>query len=61
MGIGYTGKIVRKIVWLFLIGVVGAAGWFAQGDLRLFCPAPFDISYERLGKVTEAFRQLGLG
>jgi UPF0755 protein len=29
VGIGYTGKIVRKIVWLFLIGVVGAAGWFA--------------------------------
>jgi len=27
--IGYTGKIVRKIVWLFLIGVVGAAGWLA--------------------------------
>ena len=39
----------------------GAAGWFAQGDLRLFCPAPFDISYERLVKVTEAFRQLRLG
>jgi hypothetical protein len=39
----------------------GAAGWFAQGDLRLFCPAPFDISYERLVKVIEAFRQLGLG
>ena len=29
MCIGYTGKIVRKIVWLFLIGVVGAAGWLA--------------------------------
>jgi hypothetical protein len=39
----------------------GAAGWFAQGDLRLFCPAPFDISYERLVKVTQAFRQLRLG
>ena len=48
--------------WLRFRGYFeGAAGWFAQGDLRLFCPAPFDISYERLVKVTEAFRQLRLG
>jgi hypothetical protein len=39
----------------------GAAGWFAQGDLRLYCPAPFDISHERLVKVAETFRQLQLG
>lgn len=48
--------------WLRFRGYFeGAAGWFAQGDLRLFCPVPFDISHERLTKVAEAFRDLRLG
>jgi len=38
VGIGYTGKIVRKIVWLFLIGVVGAAGWLAWALLMPVAP-----------------------
>jgi UPF0755 protein len=38
VGIGYTGKIVRKIVWLFLIGVVGAAGWLAWALLMPAAP-----------------------
>jgi UPF0755 protein len=36
--IGYTGKIVRKIVWLFLIGIVGAAGWLAWALLVPVAP-----------------------
>jgi hypothetical protein len=48
--------------WLRFRGYFqGAAGWFAQGDLRLFTPIPFDISYERLTKVAEQFRDLRLG
>jgi UPF0755 protein len=36
--IGYTGKIVRKIVCLFLIGVVGAAAWLAWALLMPIAP-----------------------
>jgi hypothetical protein len=48
--------------WLRFRGYFqGSAGWFAQGDLRLFTPIPFDISYERLTKVAENFRELRFG
>ena len=39
----------------------GAAGWFAEGDLRLFTPVPCDISHERLTKVADYFREQRLG
>jgi len=38
VGIGYTGKIVRKIAWILLIAVVGAAGWFAWALLMPVAP-----------------------
>jgi hypothetical protein len=39
----------------------GAAGWFASGDLRLYCPVPTDISYDQFTAVASAFRELNLG
>jgi hypothetical protein len=48
--------------WLRYRGYFAAsAGWFAFGDLRLFSPEPVDISYERLAKVAEGFREVRLG
>ena len=38
VGIGYTGKIVRKIAWILLIAVVGGAGWFAWALLMPVAP-----------------------
>jgi hypothetical protein len=39
----------------------GAAGWFASGDLRLYCPVPSDVSYDRFLLAAAAFRELRLG
>lgn len=48
--------------WLRFRGYFqGSAGWFADGDLRLYSPVPFDISHERLTKVVDAFREIRMG
>jgi hypothetical protein len=48
--------------WLRFRGYFGScAGWFASGDLRLFCPIPSDISYGQLAAVAASFRELRLG
>jgi len=39
----------------------GAAAWFTDGDLRLFCPVPSDIPYDRAAVVASEFRSLNLG
>jgi len=50
------------IEWLRFRGYFeGSAGWFASGDLRLFCPIPADIRYEQFMAAVAAFRDLKLG
>jgi hypothetical protein len=39
----------------------GSAGWFASGDLRLFCPIPADISHTQFTAAVAAFRDLRMG
>jgi hypothetical protein len=50
------------IEWLRFRGYFeGSSGWFASGDLRLFCPIPADIRYEQFIAAVAAFRDLRLG
>jgi hypothetical protein len=50
------------IEWLRFRGYFeGSAGWFASGDLRLFCPVPSDIPYEQFMAAIAGFRDLRLG
>ena len=50
------------VEWLRFRGYFeGSAGWFTSGDLRLFCPIPGDISYDKFAATAAAFRQLRLG
>lgn len=37
------------------------AGWFASGDLRLFCPIPADVAHAQFAATVAAFRDLRLG
>jgi hypothetical protein len=39
----------------------GCAGWFASGDLHLFCPIPADISHRQFMSAVAAFRELRMG
>jgi hypothetical protein len=48
--------------WLRFRGYFeGSAGWFASGDLRLFCPIPADIPHAQFAATVAAFRDLRLG
>jgi hypothetical protein len=48
--------------WLRFRGYFGGcAGWFASGDLRLFCPIPGDVPYDRFAAIVPSFRDLRLG
>jgi hypothetical protein len=38
-----------------------ASGWFTDGDLRLYCPVPSNISYAGFVSVASAFRNLTFG
>jgi hypothetical protein len=50
------------IEWLRFRGYFeGSAGWFASGDLRLFCPIPADVPHAQLAATVAAFRDLRLG
>jgi hypothetical protein len=48
--------------WLRFRGYFeGAAGWFASGDLRLFCPVPADVPHGQFVATVAAFRDLKPG
>lgn len=48
--------------WLRFRGYFeGASGWFTDGDLRLYCPIPSDIDYDRFAAVATSLRDLNLG
>ena len=48
--------------WLRFRGYFeGCAGWFTSRDLRLFCPIPADIRYDRFAAAAAALRDLRLG
>jgi hypothetical protein len=48
--------------WLRFRGYFeGCAGWFASRDLRLFCPIPGDVPYDRFATIVRLFRDLRLG
>ncbi len=48
--------------WLRFRGYFeGSAGWFASGDLHMFCPIPADISHAQLTAAVAAFRDLNMG
>jgi hypothetical protein len=48
--------------WLRYRGYFSAAaGWFASGDLRLYCPVPSGIAYDRFAVIAAAFREFRLG
>jgi hypothetical protein len=50
------------VEWLRFRGYFeGTAGWFACGDLRLFCPIPGDVPYGQFAAAAAAFRDLRLG
>jgi hypothetical protein len=50
------------VEWLRFRGYFeGSAGWFASGDVRLFCPIPADVPYAQLAATVAAFRDLRLG
>ncbi len=50
------------IEWLRFRGYFeGSAGWFASGDLRLYCPIPADVPYAQFMATVAAFRDLRLG
>jgi hypothetical protein len=50
------------VEWLRFRGYFeGCAGWFASGDLRLFCPIPADVPYGQFAAAAAAFRDLRLG
>lgn len=50
------------VEWLRFRGYFEAsAGWFASGDLRLFCPIPADVHYSQFAAAAAAFRDLRLG
>jgi hypothetical protein len=50
------------VEWLRFRGYFeGSAGWFASGDLRLFCPIPADVPYSQFVTAAAAFRDLRLG
>jgi hypothetical protein len=39
----------------------GCAGWFTDGDLRLYCPIPAGVSHNELASAAASFRSLRLG
>ena len=48
--------------WLRFRGYFeGSAGWFASGDLRLYCPIPSDVPYAQFAGFAAEFRELRLG
>jgi hypothetical protein len=48
--------------WLRYRGYFGgAAAWFTDGDLRLFCPIPGNIPYHHFSGIASEFRNLNLG
>src|SRR5215469_2554947 len=50
------------VEWLRFRGYFeGAAGWFTNGDLRLYCPIPRGIAYPQLAAAASSLRGLRLG
>src|SRR5262245_16169134 len=48
--------------WLrFRVDFESSAGWFTAGDLRLFCPIPANLLYDRFAAAAASFRDLNLG